>query len=105
MANPMYGQNKADDSLNKFGGGAYSGSVTWDAASIADGDEEAKEITVAGAALGDFVLASLGVDVADLVLQANVTAADTVTCVLSNNTGGAIDLASTTAYCLVIKKV
>ena len=70
----------------------------------ADGDEEAKDITVTGASLGDFVLVSLSIDVADLTLVANVTAADTVTCILANNTGGAVDLASCTAYVLVIQK-
>lgn len=80
------------------------GSVTWDAASIADGDEEAKEVTVTGAALGDFVLASLSIDVADLVLTGAVTAADTVTLSLANNTGGAIDLASCTAYARVLPR-
>lgn len=72
------------------------GSDTWDPGSIADGDEEAKEVTVTGAALGDFAVASFSLDVADLALSASVTAADTVTVVLSNNTGGAIDLASGT---------
>jgi hypothetical protein len=103
MANPLYGQNKADNNLDQLGT-AYSGSITWDAGSIADGDEEAKDITVTGASLGDFVLASLSIDVADLTLVANVTAADTVTCILANNTGGAVDLASCTAYVLVIQK-
>ena len=36
----------------------YDASVTWNPNSIADGNEEAKEVTVTGAALGDFVLAS-----------------------------------------------
>lgn len=76
---------------------------TWDAASIADGNEVAVDITVTGAELGDFVLASLSVDVADLVLSAAVTAADTVTAVLANNTGGAIDLASATLKVRVLK--
>ena len=80
------------------------GSATWDAASIADGDEVATEVTVTGAALGDFAIAAFSLDVADLVLNANVTAANTVTCVLANNTGGAIDLASGTIYARVIKR-
>lgn len=78
-------------------------SVTWDPGSIADGDEEAKEVDVVGAELGDFALASFSKDVADLVLNAEVSAADKVTCVLANNTGGAIDLASGTLYVRVIK--
>jgi len=79
-------------------------SATWDAASIADGDEEAKDVTVTGAALGDFALASLSIDIEDLVLDAQVTAANVVTCVLANNTGAPIDLASATVYVMVIKK-
>lgn len=82
--------------------GVLSGSTTWDAGSIADGDEEAKDVTVTGAALGDFVLASLSIDVADLVLVANVTAANTVTAILANNTGAAVDLASGTLRVRVI---
>ena len=70
--------------------------ATWNPGSIPDGDEEVKEVTVTGAVLGDFVIASFSLDVADLTLTACVTAADTVTAQLCNNTGGAIDLASGT---------
>jgi len=79
-------------------------SATWDAASIADGDEVAVDVTVPGAALGDFAMASLSVDVADLVLSVAVTAANTATAVLANNTGGAVDLASATLRVYVIPK-
>jgi hypothetical protein len=84
--------------------GILSGSATWDADSIADGDEEAKEVTVTGAALGDFVLVSASIDTADLALTAQVTAADTVTCLLLNNTGGAVNLGSMTVYVSVIPR-
>lgn len=84
--------------------GILTGSATWDAGSIADGDMESKEITVTGAALGDFVLASMGVDVADLGVSAQVTAANTVTVTLLNNTGSAVDLASTTVRALVMPR-
>ncbi len=80
-----------------------TGSTTWDAGSIADGDEEAQDVTVVGVALGDPVLVTMGVDVADLVVQASVTAEDTVTVLLANNTGGAIDLASTTVEVMILK--
>ena len=81
-------------------------STTWDAGSIADGDEEAKEITVDGAALGDSVISvNHGVDVADLAIVAQVTAANTVTAQLGNWTGGAIDLASTTTQVYVDKAI
>ena len=80
-------------------------SDTWDAGSIADGDEEAKDVTVTGAVLGDYAVASLSIDIADLVLDAQVTAANTVTCVLANNTGDAVDLAEATVYVRVLKRV
>lgn len=82
------------------------GSATWDAGSIADGDEEAKDITVDGAALGDPVVnTNLAIDVADLSIVAQVTAANTVTAQLGNWTGGAIDLASTTVQVYIDKAV
>ena len=88
--------------LPKVNDGSFTGSVAWDPGSIADGDEEAKDITVTGAALGDFTLVSFSLDVADLVLNGQVTAANTVTAILANNTGGAIDLGAGTVYAKVI---
>jgi hypothetical protein len=85
----------------KVSDGSFTGSVAWNPGSIADGDEEAKDITVTGAALGDFALVSFSLDVADLVLNGQVTAANTVTAILANNTGGAIDLGSGTVYAKV----
>ena len=79
------------------------GSETKDFGSIADGNEEAEEVTVTGAALGDFALASLSIDAIDLVITAEVTAANTVTVVVLNNTGGALDLGSATLSVQVIK--
>ena len=78
-----------------------SGTATWDPGSIEDGNEEAKEITVTGAALGDLVVCSFSLDVTDLVLRGAVTAANTVTAILANNTGGAIDIGSGTVRALV----
>lgn len=84
------------------------GSVVHDFGSIADADGatkiEAKEVTVTGAVLGDYAEASLSLDVADLVLDAQVTAADTVTCVLANSTDGAINLAEATIYVRVFRR-
>lgn len=77
-------------------------SATWDPASIADGNEVATEVTVPGAALGDFAFASFSLDVADLQLSADVTAANTVTAVLANNTGGNVDLSSGTLRVKVV---
>jgi hypothetical protein len=79
-------------------------SATWDPGSIAAGAMEATDVTVSGASLGDYALASLSIDVADLILTANVTAANTVTAVLSNNTAGAANPASCTLYVKVIPR-
>ncbi|MHA2069287.1 MAG: hypothetical protein ACXABY_33420 [Candidatus Thorarchaeota archaeon] len=77
-------------------------SATWDPASTLDGNEDATTVTVPGAKLGDFAFASFSLDVADLSLTADVTAANTVTAVLANNTGGTIDLGSGTLRVKVI---
>lgn len=55
------------------------------------------DITVPGVALGDVVGGiAVGVDTVDAVIGGAVTAANTVTLTLLNNTSGAVDLASTT---------
>jgi len=91
------------DAINAPFTGMLVGSATWDAASIADGDAEDKDIVVTGAALGDFVTAvSFSLDLTGLQLTAAVTATDTVTATLSNSTGGAVDLASGTVRVVVV---
>ena len=74
-----------------------AGSKTWDAPSIANGAQATTTVTVTGAVLGDFVdRISLGVSAAALQLTGYVSSADTVTVVAKNDTGGTVDLASTT---------
>lgn len=80
----------------------YLGTAAFNAASMLDGNEEAFEITVPGAKLGDFALVAATIDVLDLELSAQVTAANTVTVSLSNNTGGTIDLGAGTLRVKVI---
>ena len=79
-----------------------SASVTHDFASLAAGAEVGLDVTVPGAVLGDFALCSLAVDVVDVTVTCNVTAANTVTVLLANATAGAVDLASTTVRVKVI---
>jgi len=76
-------------------------SATIDFGSVADGNEAASDVTVTGAALGDFVLVSCAVDLADLQMSASVTAADTVSIVVSSS-GDTVDLASTTFKVVVL---
>ena len=80
----------------------FEGSVAWNPSLIADGNEEAKEVTVPGARLGDFAFASFSTDVTDLILNAQVTAANTVTCILQNSTGGNITLGASTLRVKVV---
>lgn len=81
-----------------------SNSATWNPGNIASGSFEAKEVTVTGAALGDYARASFSLDVQDLIMTANVTAANTVTAILANNTAGAVNLAEGTIYVEVIER-
>ncbi len=80
----------------------YRATAAFNAASIADGNEEVFAVAVPGAVLGDLAFVAATIDVTDLELSAQVTAANTVTVSLSNNTGGAIDLAAATLNVKVV---
>lgn len=81
------------------------GSATYDAASLIDAAGATGTVTVTGAALGDFVVGvSLGVDVQGMTVTAYVSAANTVSFRIQNESGGTLDLASTTVRVLVAKK-
>lgn len=76
---------------------ALKGSKTQDWASVADGTFATTTVTVTGAALGDFALASMDAALtAGTWLSAFVSATDTVTVTLHNESGGAVDMASGT---------
>lgn len=76
---------------------------TWNPASIASGATETTTLTVSGASLGDYTLSSFSVSLAGLQLTSYVSAANTVTVVLSNLTGAAVNLASGTLAVLCLK--
>jgi hypothetical protein len=79
-----------------------SETVNFGNAATGSGTFASVDVTVPGVALGDVVFGvSLGVDTVDAVVAGAVTAADTVTLTLLNNTAGAVDLASTTAKFMV----
>ena len=71
------------------------GSATWNPANLDSDDTnpgdhaDSQEVTVTGAAVGDYAIASFSSDVLDTQLDAQVTAANTVTCVLTNATNSA----------------
>jgi len=79
------------------------GSATYDPPNLADGAGISTTVTVTGAALGDFVLASFSLDLQGITLTGYISAANTVTVRLQNESGGAIDLASGTLRMLVFK--
>jgi len=79
----------------------FSASVNF--ASTVDGNEAVVDVTVAGAAIGDLVLIAPGIDVIDMGITAQVTAAGTVTVQTWNNTGGTIDLGAQTMKGVVLK--
>jgi len=85
-------------------GEVLSGSKTHDFADLADGAQATTTVTVTGAALGDFVTGvSVSVDQTGTLLTGYVSATDTVTVVQSNESGGAVNLASATLRVLVRK--
>lgn len=83
--------------------GVLTGSKTFNWGSIASAAAATTTVTVTGAALGDRATATMSLDLQGLVMTAYVSAADTVTVVLFNPTGGAIDLASGTLSARVTK--
>ena len=96
LSSTYYGQ-----SVTKFA----VASETKDWGSLSDAaTETAEDITVTGAQLGDFVLVSMSIDTADLLLNGTVTAADTVTVTINNESGGTVNLASATLYVMVIPR-
>jgi hypothetical protein len=84
------------DVLNGGPGILVTGATTTDVASIANGAQATVSITVTGARFGDDVQVVCSISLGGLGLTAYVSANDTVTVVLQNNSGGAIDLASAT---------
>ncbi len=83
---------------------AVSETVDFANAATGSGTFASADVTVPGVALGDIVMGiSAGVDTVDTVIGGAVTAADTVTLTVLNNTTGAVDLTSTTLKFIVVR--
>ena len=81
---------------------AVTETVDFGDAATGSGTFASADVTVPGVALGDMVMGIVvGVDTVDAVIGGAVTAANTVTLTLLNNTAGAVNLASTTCKFLV----
>lgn len=76
--------------------GTPAGSATYNPPSLADGAGATTTVTCAGAALGDYVLASFSLDLQGITMTAWVSATDTVSVRFQNETGGVLDLGSGT---------
>ena len=80
-----------------------NGSTTYDPASLNDGDGVTTTVTVTGAVMGEFAVASFSLDLQGVQLAAWVSAADTVSVRFQNETTAPVDLASGTLRARVIK--
>ena len=63
---------------------------SWTPGTIANGSQAVKTITIVGAALGDFCIASYSNSLGNGVISASVTSANTVQAVISNTSGSSI---------------
>ena len=70
----------------------YTAEVDWNIGAVADKEEAEQAVTVTGATLGDFAEVSCSLNVVDVEVSAQVTAANEVTISVSNLTTGSIDL-------------
>lgn len=82
----------------------FIGSAVYDPPNLADGAGATTTVGVAGAVLGDFVIASFSLDLQGITLTSYVSAANVVSVRFQNESGGALDLASGTLSVKVIKQ-
>lgn len=83
---------------------AVSETVDFANAATGSGTFASVDVTVPGVALGDIVMGvSIAVDTVDTVIAGAVTAANTVTLTLLNNTAGAVNLASAIVDFIVVR--
>ena len=84
----------------------FSVVATLNASSLTDGTGETNTIAVPGVKLGDIVFnISMGVDISGISVTPYVSAADVVSIRFQNESGGTLDLASTTVRCVVVRMV
>lgn len=76
----------------------------WDPADIAVGAEVAIDVACANTMMNDYAEVGFSLDLQDLTLTANVTAPGTITCVLANNTAGAVNLLNGNLWIKIISR-
>ena len=100
MATVFQGKQQLQGIFNEMW--AVTETVNFANAATGSGTFASVDVTVPNVAIGDIVMGiSMGVDTVDGAVVGAVTAANTVTLTLLNNSAGAIDLASTTCKFIV----
>ncbi len=83
---------------------ALSGTLVYDPPNIASGSAAQAVVTVAGAKLGDYAIASFSISTGSVSISASVIAANTVNVTFDNLSGSAQDLGSGTVKVQVIRQ-
>lgn len=97
---------RGNDQFRGLFSDTWSVTATLNASSLADTAGETNTIAVPGVKLGDIVMnISMGVDVSGISITPYVSAADVVSIRFQNESGGTLDLASTTVKAVVVRLV
>ena len=97
---------RGNDQFRGLFSDSWSVTATLDASSLADGVGETNTIAVPGVKLGDIVMnVSMAVDISGITVTPYVSAANVVSIRFQNESGGTLDLASTTVKCIVVRTV
>lgn len=99
--NTIYAQNRLPTGSQNV---VLTGSTTWDIPSLLATESASTTVTVTSASVGDFAMASHQLSFGGLTVQAEVTASNTVTVTVVNNTGSTINVGSGTLRAMVFKR-
>lgn len=99
--NTVYAQNRLPARSQNV---VLTGSFTWDPPSLNDGDKTSTTVTVNSASVGDFVMVSHQLSWQGVKAWGDVTASNTVTVYLHNETGGVVNIGSGTVRVMVFKR-
>ena len=99
MAIQKVGATQFQDLFSVVGAGAFS----INPAAYVDDESQVVQVTVAGAALGDFVFVAPGNDIAEVTFSAFVSAANTVDIVISMVGGDTDNIAAADWNVLVLR--
>lgn len=99
--NTLYAQNRLPSGAQNI---VLTGSITWDPASLNDGQRASTTVTVTNASSGDHVVVSHQLSLLGCQLWGEVTASNTVTVYLENRTGGVVNVGSGTLRAMVFKR-